>query len=160
MVRGTNLYRLDLDINGSEFEPSVDVVASGVLTELGLPGPVQVALLDVTAQLAHKIHAATQPTTDTYQNDRYRDVLDALIIAESVALDYEWTRIVCPPRFARRSTHGWPPDFTLMNDGVVDWAKKSPHTAFLTPRELVSRRLNNLIATIEGALMYGSGKPK
>ena len=45
---GSLLYRLDLDINGSEFEPGVDVVPSGVLTELGLPGPVNVALLDVT----------------------------------------------------------------------------------------------------------------
>lgn len=152
---GQMLYRLDLDINGSEFEPSVNVVPSGVLTDLGFAGPVQVALLEVTAQLSHKIHAATQPTSEAYLNERYRDVLDALIIAESVALDYEWTRIVCATEFARRGTHGWPPNFTLderWRRGLRD--EIAAHGTFPGNAELVSLRFNNLIATIEGTPMY------
>ena len=35
---GQMLHRLDLDINGSEFEPSVNVVPSRVLTDLGFAG--------------------------------------------------------------------------------------------------------------------------
>jgi hypothetical protein len=152
---GRMLYRLSLDINGSEFEPSVDVVPSGVLTDLGLPGPVNVALLDVTAQLAHKIHAATQPDTEFYQNERYRDVLDVLIIADSTTLDYEWVRIVCAAEFARRGTHAWPPTFTL-NDrwrkGLRDEA--AAHGNLPDDSELVAQRFNNLIAAIEGIPMY------
>jgi hypothetical protein len=152
---GKVLYKLHLDINGSDFEPSVDVVPSGVLTELGLPGPVQVALLDVTAQLAHKIHAATQPSTETYQNERYRDVLDALIIAEIVSLDYDWVRIVCGAEFARRGTHGWPPSFDLderWRAGLL--AEAASHGGFPRDAKVIAERFKDLLAKIEGLPMY------
>ncbi len=152
---GRPLYRLDLDINGSEFEPSVDVVPSGMLTELGLPGPVHVALLEVAAQLAHKIHAATQPSTETYRNERYRDILDALIIAGSVSLDYEWVRIVCGAEFARRGTHGWPPRFNLEERWRAGLrAELAAHGDFPGDPDLVAQRFNDLIIAIEGVPMY------
>jgi len=152
---GRRLYRLDLDINGSEFEPSTEVIPSGMLTELGLPGPVHVALLEVAAQLAHKIHAATQPSTDVYTNERYRDVLDALIIADSTTLDYEWARVVCGAEFARRGTHGWPPRFDLDERWSAGLrAEVAAHGDFPAPPELIAQRFNNLIAAIEGVPMY------
>ena len=152
---GRPLYRLDLDINGSEFEPSTDVVPSGMLTELGLPGPVHVALLEVAAQLAHKIHAATQPSTETYRNERYRDVLDALIIAGSLSLDYEWVRIVCGAEFARRGTHGWPPRFDLDDRWRAGLrAELAAHSGFPGDPELIAQRFNDLIAAVEGVPMY------
>ena len=152
---GRPLYRLDLDINSSEFEPSVEVVPSGILTELGLPGPVHVALLEVAAQVAHKIHAATQPSTETYRNERYRDVLDVLIIADSVRLDYEWVRIVCGAEFSRRGTHGWPPRFNLDERWRAGLrAEVAAHGDFPADPELIAHRFNDLIAAIEGVPMY------
>jgi hypothetical protein len=159
--RGRTLFRLDLDINGSEFEPSVDVLPSGVLTELGLPGPVHVALLDVTIQLAHKIHAATQPSTNDYRNQRFRDVLDALIIADSLSLDYEWARIVCGAEFARRGTHGWPPNFQLderWRAGLL--AEAAAHGGFPDAVDVIAQRFNYLLAAIEGTPMYEVSETK
>jgi hypothetical protein len=152
---GRHFYRLNLDINGSAFEPSVDVVPSGVLTELGLPGPVHVSLLDVAAQLAHKIHGATQPSTDTYQNTRYRDVLDVLIIADLVNLDYERVRIVCDAEFARRGTHAWPPILNLdrrWREGLL--AEVTAHGGHSTDVDLIAKRFNDLLSAIEGLPMY------
>ncbi len=150
---GKMLYRLDLDVNSSDFEPSVDVVPSGVLTELGLPGPVNVALLDVSAQLAHKIHGATQPSLNGYRNERFRDVLDALIIEEGSELDLEWVRIVCGAEFSRRATHGWPPRLLLderWQNGLRAEALANGYS-IRDPQEL-ARAFNALVERIEGTM--------
>ena len=152
---GRSLYRLDLDINSAQFEPSVDVVPSGVLTELGLPGPVHVALLDVSAQLVQKLHGATQPSINGYKNERYRDVIDSLIIADSSQLDLEWVRIAAEAEFFRRGTHGWPPSFILdarWRNGLR--AEALAHGSFMADPDQISDAFNTLIERIEYFAMY------
>jgi hypothetical protein len=151
---GNTIFRLDADVNGSIFEPAVDVVTSGLLPLLGLPGPVNVSLIDIHTQLAHKIHGATQPSIDGYRNVRYRDALDALIIAENEPLDYERVRMMCRAEFGLRGTHGWPPALTLDEDWRAGLEAEAAANDFaIRDAQGIADRFASLIDEIEGNLM-------
>jgi hypothetical protein len=70
--------------------------------------PDQVPCLSIYAQAAQKIHAMTLPSRPGWQNDRFKDVVDLLLIHELVS-DGDALRDACEQTFALRNTHPWPP---------------------------------------------------
>jgi hypothetical protein len=70
--------------------------------------PEKVPCLSIYAQAAQKIHAMTLPSRPGWQNDRFKDVVDLLLIRELVS-DREALRDACEQTFAIRNTHPWPP---------------------------------------------------
>jgi hypothetical protein len=56
-------------------------IAAFSLTQLGLDGPDQVACQSLRYQIATKLHAVTERFED-WANDRYRDLIDLLLLAE------------------------------------------------------------------------------
>ena len=151
---GRILVSLPLDINATADATAVDLIPSELLNDLGLGDAVSVPIIDAHAQLAHKLHGATQPSTNGYQNERCRDVIDSLIL-EDAGLDYDRARMFCRAEFGKRSTHGWPPMLELDDRWRAGISSAAARTSYsLLDPDAIARRFNRLIADIEGDAMY------
>jgi nucleotidyltransferase AbiEii toxin of type IV toxin-antitoxin system len=98
-------------------------VAAFSLVRLGLNGPDYVACQSLRYQIATKLHAVTERFADR-ENDRYRDLIDLLLLAE---LEPELPRVAvaCREIFAARATHPWPPQLTI----EPSWPEQYPALA-------------------------------
>lgn len=152
--RGGDFGTLNVDLNEASFETATDVCTTGVLTALGLPGPLHVPLLDPYIQISHKLHGATEPDRDDYTNLRYRDLLDVLVMAgdPSVELDLSRLRATVVKEFSRRKHHRhWPPVFTLPAGWREELSREAVAIGFLTTdSDELGREFVAFIARIEG----------
>jgi hypothetical protein len=78
------------------------------IEDFGLVGPEKVRCLSIRYQIAQKLHACTETFATGRENDRFRDLIDLLLLR---ALDPDLTAIrhACVDIFASRATHSWPP---------------------------------------------------
>ncbi len=88
----------------------IDRVPARPLDHLGLDGPVDVACMAVRWQIAQKLHACTEPTTGDRRNDRFRDLVDLILMWDLVdEADRPTVRQACEEIFELRAAHVWPP---------------------------------------------------
>lgn len=99
---------VDLGPSGVEEADLVDPTITG-LVEMGLPVTTPIRCLNLSEQVAQKLHACTGPASA----GRARDVLDILLIDSLGKLDYAQTRIAVEKVFAERGTHQLPRTFEL-----------------------------------------------
>lgn len=152
--RGRPFGTLSVDLNEATHETEVTIEQTGLLTAIGLPGPLRVPLLDPYLQIAHKLHGATEPNRADYTNRRHRDLLDVLIMSTdpSLSIDLGRLRGVVVAEFARRTHHTrWPPVFTLPLEWREELARDAQQVNFRStdPDEL-ARQFIAFIAAIEG----------
>jgi hypothetical protein len=76
---------------------------------MGLPVISPVRCLNLSDQLAQKLHACTAP----HSQGRARDILDILLIDLLGKLDYPEVRKAVRQLFAERATHAFPPEVTI-----------------------------------------------
>lgn len=150
--RGRAFGTLRVDLNEANHETPVAYETTGVMTQLGLPGPLTVPLLDSYMQLAHKLHGATEPNHDGYVNRRFRDVIDALVIASESSTNMQHMRSIVIEEFARRPYHTiWPPIFILPAEWRADLEREARENDFyLQDSGAIARAFGQLIAQIEG----------
>lgn len=79
---------------------------------MGLRVPSPVRCMNLSEQVAQKLHACTGP----YLQGRARDVLDILLIDLLVKLDLLAVRDTAKKVFAARATHQFPPAIKIPND--------------------------------------------
>lgn len=92
---------------GQRHQP--EMVAAFSLQPFGLEGPDVLPCLPLSKQIAQKLHAVTEPPADGRTNDRFRDLLDVVILSALVPPSRE-LREVCEETFAVRGLHEWPPE--------------------------------------------------
>ena len=74
----------------------------------------------VRYQIAQKLHACTEPPADGRRNDRFRDLIDLLLLEELVEdSDWDGLRAACEEIFELRNMHKRPPVVTIF-DGWSD----------------------------------------
>jgi hypothetical protein len=97
---------IDIDL-GPAGHGSVDLVEPAVrgLTAMGLRVPSPVRCLNLSEQVAQKLHACTGP----HSKGRARDVLDILLIELLGKLDLTAIRAASIEVFSQRATHDFPP---------------------------------------------------
>jgi hypothetical protein len=76
---------------------------------MGLRVPSPVRCLNLSEQIAQKLHACTGP----YSQGRARDVLDILLIDLLGKLDVTAVRAAAEQVFAQRATHDFPPPIQI-----------------------------------------------
>lgn len=151
--RGRPFGTLSVDLNEASYETATTVEQTGLLTALGLPGPLNVPLLEPYLQIAQKLHGATEPDRADYTNRRHRDLLDVLVMTSDprLSLDFARLRSVAVEEFARRPHHrSWSPAFALPDSWREGLAHDAQEIRFPTadPDEL-ARRFTALIGEIE-----------
>ncbi len=79
------------------------------LTEaFGVTGPDDLPCLPLRLHVAQKLHGMTLPPRPGKRNERFRDLIDLLLMEELVT-DYSGLREACESVFRARGTHPWPP---------------------------------------------------
>lgn len=103
---------VEVDVARREGETEVDLLPSiPLLHEFGITGPEELECISLRHHVAQKFHAMTRPMPEGNQNDRFRDLVDLLMMRVFVT-DYLALREACEEVFARRDTHRWPPVIT------------------------------------------------
>ncbi|MEX2406538.1 MAG: nucleotidyl transferase AbiEii/AbiGii toxin family protein [Actinomycetota bacterium] len=92
----------------------IDRVPGKPLDALGIEAPVNVPCVSIRYQIAQKLHACTDVPADGRENDRFRDLIDLLLL-EDLVEEEEWpaVREACDEIFRLRAKHSWPPIVTV-----------------------------------------------
>ncbi len=107
--RGRRWGTVQVDVSPPEAEGAeIELVEALDLAVFGLEGPAQLPCLPLPYHIAQKLHAVTRPSTPDWTNDRFRDLVDLLLMKEWID-DYSVIGGPCREVFATRSTHAWPP---------------------------------------------------
>lgn len=103
---------VEVDVARREGETEVDLLPGiPLLHEFGITGPEELECISLRHHVAQKFHAMTRPMPEGKQNDRFRDLVDLLMMRAFVT-DCPALRQACEEVFARRGTHPWPPAIT------------------------------------------------
>lgn len=90
-----------------------DMVPAFSLKPFGLDGPRELPCLRLTKQIAQKLHAVTEQPDSGRPNDRFRDLLDIIVLG-SLAPPTPELREVCEETFRIRAKQEWPPDIMAL----------------------------------------------
>jgi hypothetical protein len=100
---------LEVDVARNEGETEVDLLPGlPLLDDFGITGPEEVECLSLRHHIAQKFHAMSKPAPAGRRNDRFRDLVD-LLLMRALVTNYAALREACEEVFARRATHEWPP---------------------------------------------------
>lgn len=107
--RGSSWDTVPVDISRREGESiDVELVPVTLLAEFGLRSPDSIPCLPLAFQAAQKIHALTEPHTQERPNNRFRDLVDLLLLRPDIP-ELHGLRTACHAVFSFRGTHPWPP---------------------------------------------------
>jgi hypothetical protein len=106
---GKSWARIQVDLsrreaNVAEFE----MVPALHFPDYAFGFPEHLPCLSLYAQAAQKLHGMTRPSTARWTNDRFKDLVDLLLLGELIE-DVAAFRSTCERVFTARGTHAWPP---------------------------------------------------
>jgi hypothetical protein len=153
--KGQPWTSVSVDIARAEAgEADVEWVDAIALTDaLGVTGPAQLPCLPLRFHVAQKLHGMTLPPRPGKQNERFRDLVDLVLMDAMITHDYAALREACELVFRNRNTHSWPPDLSTV---PAHWAQ--PFARLAEELELVETdleaallRVRNFVARILSA---------
>lgn len=119
--KGQPWTSVSVDIARAEAgEAGVEWVDAIALTVFGVTGPAQLPCLPLRFHVAQKLHGMTLPPRPGKQNERFRDLVDLLLMDAMITHDYAALREACELVFRNRNTHPWPPDLSTV---PAHWAQ-------------------------------------
>lgn len=102
--------KVKLEVSAYEGTPlPPDLVPAFSLKPFGIDGPAHLPCIPLVKQVAQKIHAVTEVPGEGKTNDRFRDLVD-LVMLSGFEPPSSQLRAVCEETFAIRQGHRWPPD--------------------------------------------------
>ena len=153
--KGQPWTSVSVDIARAEAgEVDVEWVDAIALTDaFGVTGPARLPCLPLRFHVAQKLHGMTLPPRPGKQNERFRDLVDLLLMDAMIMHDYVALRAACELVFRNRNTHAWPPDLSTV---PAHWAQ--PFARLAEELELVETdleaailRVRNFVARILSA---------
>lgn len=141
---GKSWARIQVDLSRSE----ADVAEFEMVQALHFPDyafgfPEYLPCLSLYAQGAQKVHGMTRPSTDAWTNDRFKDLVDLLLLCELID-DAAAFRTTCERVFAVRGTHPWPPPI----DAPASWRE---------PFRVLAEQVGLAVTDIDEALLRARG---
>ena len=104
-------------------ESEIEWVRAIPLTDVfGVTGPVELPCLPLRLHIAQKLHGMTLPPRPGKRNDRFRDLIDLLLMEELVT-DYAGLRDACESVFRTRRMHDWPPTLDVPPHWIEPFAR-------------------------------------
>lgn len=119
----------------------VDAIA--LSDAFGVTGPAQLPCLPLRFHVAQKLHGMTLPPRPGKQNERFRDLVDLLLMDTMITHDYVALRAACELVFRNRNTHAWPPDLSTV---PAHW--EQPFARLAEELELVETDLGTAILRV------------
>jgi hypothetical protein len=104
------------------------------LERLGLERVDELPMVTVGYLIAQKLHACTDHSDLDRPNDRFRDLIDILLISRTLDDDDPVrVREACAEIFALRNTHPWPPEITVVAGWEDGYARLAGELGFDVP---------------------------
>ena len=131
----------------------IERVKTDPLRALQLPLPEVASCVALRYQVAQKLHACTEVFDEGRENDRFRDVMDVLLVEGLLrAIGLARVRDACVDIFSARGKHAWPPTVTVYDSWRSPFAELARTSAF-TPEDIddAVAALARLIAAIDAA---------
>lgn len=128
-----------------------DCVEAMSLDPLQVPLPEAANCVSLRYQVAQKLHACTEVFDEGRENDRFRDVMDILLVEDLLYdIGLAHVREACVDIFTVRNKHTWPPTVTVYDSWRIPFAKLARENRF-TPEDIdeAAAALTKLIAAIE-----------
>ena len=121
---GDSWTSIAVDLARSEpGEAEVELVPAIALEEaFGITGPADLPVIPLRMHVAQKLHGMTLPPRPGRRNERFRDLVDLLLLEEMVT-DYSGLRDACQSVFQQRGTHDWPPPLDVPAHWVEPFAR-------------------------------------
>ncbi len=114
--RGRRWAQVPLEIAPAESPDVLEIeyVKPLRISQLGLPEPELVAVVGIRYQIAQKLHACTETFQAGPENDRFRGLIDLLLLRDMLGeTDLPRVREACVRIFETRNKHPWPPRITV-----------------------------------------------
>ncbi len=106
-------------------------VPAFALDFVGLDGPSRIACIQLSYQIAQKIHACTEVMPNGKPNDRTRDLIDIPLIRDMLEeSQISAARAACIETFALRDKHVWPPRVTVEDHWSAQYADEAASLGF------------------------------
>lgn len=131
----------------------LDRVPAAPLDPLQVPVPEHAACVSLRYQVAQKLHACTEVFQRGRDNDRFRDVMDILLVEELIEeAGLHRVREACTDIFTVRGKHSWPPTVTVYESWREPFAALARENGF-TPEDIdeAAAELAELIIAIDAA---------
>ena len=123
----------------------------GRMDQLQIPLPEAANCVSLRYQVAQKLHACTEVFDEGRENDRFRDVMDILLVEDllhDIGLDR--VREAGVDIFTVRDKHTWPPIVTVYDSWRVPFAELARENGFTSEDiDEAAAALTALIAAIE-----------
>jgi hypothetical protein len=129
----------------------LDRINAMSLDQLQVPLPETASCVSLRYQVAQKLHACTEVFEEGRENDRFRDVMDILLVEDLLRdVGLRIVREACLDIFTVRHKHTWPPTVTVYDSWRVPFAALARENRF-TPEDIdeAAAALAALIAAIE-----------
>ncbi len=122
--RGGTWASITIDIaRGESGESDIEWLPAIPLTDaFGVAGPESLPCLPLGLHIAQKIHGMTLPPRPGKRNERFRDLIDLLLL-EALVTDHQDLRKTCEVVFQTRNTHPWPPPLELPDHWIEPVAR-------------------------------------
>lgn len=119
---------VQIDLSPPEADGAeIEIVEAVDLTEFGLQGPSTVPCLSLPYHIAQKLHAVSRPSTAEWRNDRFRDIVDLLLL-RGLVTDFAPVKTACQEVFAGRQSHEWPPLLVAPEEWSAPFARLAKET--------------------------------
>lgn len=153
--KGRSWATVQLEIAPAEGQAGreIDRLPGKPLDALGLEAPTEVPCVSVRYQIAQKVHACTEVPRDGRTNERFRDLIDLLLLEELVE-EQAWDRLraACEEIFALRNMHAWPPTVTVFDGWTETFPVLAAEVGFpVTDVNEAAERVQQLIGRIAAA---------
>jgi hypothetical protein len=136
---GKSWSRIQVDLSRREDVAEFEMVPALHFPDYAFGFPEHLPCLSLYVQAAQKLHAMTLPSTATWTNDRFRDLVDLLLLNELIE-DAAAFRATCERVFQVRGTHPWPP----VIDAPESW--REPFRALARQVELPVEDLDEAVS--------------
>ena len=140
--RGKRWAQIPLEVAPAEVPDVLEIEHVGPLhiAQLGLPEPASVAVVGPGYQIAQKLHACTERFKTGPENDRFRDLMDLLLLRDVLTdTDLPRVREACVRIFEARKKHSWPPTVTVYESWRASYREMALDRQHQIGRALVSR---------------------
>lgn len=153
--RGRRWAQIPLEIASAEVPDVLEVehVQPLRISQLGLPEPESVAVVGPRYQIAQKLHACTERFETGPDNDRFRDLMDLLLLRE-ILTDTDLPRVheACSRIFEARKKHSWPPTVTVYGSWRAPYREMAREERFeIETVEDAAALVTEMIAQINSA---------
>jgi len=130
------------------------------IDDFGLIGPEKVRCLSMRYQIAQKLHACTEAFPTGRDNDRFRDLIDLLLLR---ALDIELppVRDACLDVFQARDKHAWPPALAVPASWAEPYSRLARELEFsINDVDEAAASVRDFISEIDQGIVVAPHRPQ